>query len=817
MLTFIEVRIRRLRRILSRSLWLARLLHLPASKGSRSRPGLVMIQVDGLSRPELEIALEKGEMPFLKQLLDREDYRLHTHYSGLPSTTPAVQAELFYGVSCAVPSFSFRDPASGRIARMFEPGMAAEVEKRLVREGGEGLLKGGSAYSDNFTGGARESHFCPSSMGWGPSLRKGNPLVLIVFLLTNLYSLLRVGALLVVETVLALVDLFKSQLSGHDFWKELKFVPTRVAISILLRELCVIGGKIDISRGLPTVHINFLGYDEQSHRRGPTSLFAHWTLKGIDDAIARLWRATHHAHWRHYELWVYSDHGQGGMTTYDHVKGYSLEAAYNAALKALDSTLPLSQPVSTGGYQTQRARLLGGHHVQRLFPIDRYDPVGKQDQPLVTAMGPVGHLYFSWSSSAEERTFMARELASKHGIPVVLAVESPGQVRAFTEIGEFKLPEDSGPLFGNDHPFLDELGPDLIRLCEHAYSGDLVILGWRHGIEPITFANENGSHAGLSPRETQGFAVLPKDAPLPERTRDYVRPIDLRRAALSHLGRKPKPPMRQGQPGTKSADTLRVMTYNVHSCVGMDGKVDVARIARVIARSQPDVVALQELDVGRERSDGVDQAHQIAQLLEMAVHFHPAIHIEEERYGDAILTHLPQRLVKADLLPGLASRPNLEPRGALWVAVEFHGREVQILNTHLGLNSQERQAQIDALLGPDWLGHPDCREPVILCGDFNAIPSSPVCRSLNTYLRDAQQASDGHRPRRTFPGRMPAVRIDHIYIGNGLEATAIDIPGSALVRVASDHLPLVADIKINELASPAAAATPGFSFPDRAH
>ncbi|GGX63235.1 endonuclease/exonuclease/phosphatase family protein [Saccharospirillum salsuginis] len=797
MLTRIEVWIRRIRRNLSRSVWLGRLLHLPPSKGSPSRPGLVMIQVDGLSRPELEKALEKGEMPFLKQLLNREQYRLHTHYSGLPSTTPAVQAELFYGKLCVVPSFSFRDPASERIVRMYEPNVAAKVEEDLEREAEEGLLKGGSAYSDNFTGGARESHFCPSSMGWGQSLRKANPLVLIVFLLTNLYSFVRVGALLVVETVLALVDLVRGMVGGFDFLKELKFVPTRVAISILLRELCVIGGKIDISRGLPIIHINLLGYDEQSHRRGPTSLFAHWTLKGIDDAIARLWRATHRSPWRHYEVWVYSDHGQSEMTTYDRLKGYSLEEAVNTALNTLDNRLPVSQPVSRSGDQTQRARFLGGRRFQRLLPVERFDTREIHGRPQVTALGPVGHLYFPWSISGDDRTFMARELAGKHGIPVVLAVESPGRVRAYTEIGEFQLPEDAAKLFGADHPFLDELAPDLVRLCENRYSGDLVMVGWRAGIDPITFAMENGSHASPSPSETQGFALLPSDAPLPERPRSYLRPLDLRRAALSYLGRESHPTRRrQRRPSARTEDTLRVMTYNVHSCIGMDGKVDVARIARVIARNRPDVVALQELDVGRERSEGVDQAHRIARLLEMEFHFHPAMHIEEERYGDAILTHLPQRLVKADLLPGLSTKPNLEPRGALWVAVELHGREVQIINTHLGLNAQERKAQVEALLGPDWLGHPDCREPVILCGDFNARPTSPVCRTLNKHLRDAQHAADDHRPRRTFPGRLPAVRIDHIYIGQGLEASTIEIPDSALVRVASDHLPLVADIRL---------------------
>ena len=172
-------------------------------------------------------------------------------------------------------------------------------------------------------------------------------------------------------------------------------------------------------------------------------------------------------------------------------------------------------------------------------------------------------------------------------------------------------------------------------------------------------------------------------------------PLDLRNAALRHLGRlQRKPAAARMRALATPTDTLRVMTYNVHSCVGMDGKLDVERIARVIARARPDVVALQELDVGRARTGAMDQAHLIARYLEMAFHFHPALHIEEERYGDAILTHLPQRLVKAGPLPGLASRPLLEPRGALWVAIELHGREIQVINTHLGLHPRERMAQV---------------------------------------------------------------------------------------------------------------------------
>jgi len=796
----IETFLRHLRRRLSRSVWLARLLHLAVSEGSPTRPGLLMIQIDGLSQPQFEHAMEHNELPFLRRLIRREHYRLQAHYSGLPSTTPAVQAELFYGVKGAVPAFSFRDHESRQVVRMFDPAAAARVEALHTDKGNEALLQGGSAYSDIYTGGAAEPHFCSSSMGWGPALRAANPLVLLAFVLSNLYSFLRVTVLLLVELGLALVGFVRGLIDGQDFVKELTLVPIRVAITILLRELCVIGGKIDLSRGLPIIHINFIGYDEQSHCRGPDSLFAHWTLKGIDDAIARLWRAANHSALRHYEVWVYSDHGQALVRPYHRVQGYTLEEAVTAAFGRMGASPPAACSKGPGSIQAERARLLGGKNIQRLFSVPGINGADADaQQPVVAARGPVGHVYSPRQLSRDERDSVARELVHAHKVPVVLNVEAPGMLCARTEAGEFHLPQDRAALFGSQHPFLDSVGDDLLRLCEHPDAGDLVLLGWCDGMPPLTFAEENGAHAGASPEETNGFALLPADATLPEREHTYLRPDDLRNAALHYLAR---PTHRSFGDRTRTVatqrDTLRVMTYNVHACCGMDGKLDARRIARLIARAKPDVVALQELDAGRARSHGMDQAHLIARHLAMDFHFHAATCVEDERYGDAILTRLPQRLVKAGPLPGLADKPHLESRGALWVAIDLHGKEVQIINTHLGLSRRERMAQVDALLGSDWLGHEQCREPVILCGDFNARPSSSVCRRLSHRLRDVQAKTHQHRPKNTFFGRFPTLRIDHIFISPGLEVTRIKIPGSELARVASDHLPLVVELRINE-------------------
>jgi endonuclease/exonuclease/phosphatase family metal-dependent hydrolase len=240
----------------------------------------------------------------------------------------------------------------------------------------------------------------------------------------------------------------------------------------------------------------------------------------------------------------------------------------------------------------------------------------------------------------------------------------------------------------------------------------------------------------------------------------------------------------------------RIVTYNVHRCVGNDRRLDVARVADVLAKLEPDIVALQELDVGRARTGGADQAHDIARQLDMACHFHAALKVEEELYGDAILTAYPERLIQAGPLPGYSRMAMLEPRGALWVEVDIDGRAVQILNTHLGLVPKEQQIQAAFLAGPSWLAHPRCVGPRILLGDFNATASSVVYRTLTARLSAARRLAPTQTPTSTFPSQLPVLRIDHLFVSPEIRVTDLFAPFEPQTRAASDHLPLVMDFEV---------------------
>ncbi len=789
----IEARLRWMRRAISRSEWAIGLLGASRATGGPTERGLLFVQIDGFAKVELERALAAGRMRYLGRLLTREHYVLRPLYSGVPSTTAAAQAELFYGIPTAVPAFGFQHSDFKRAVRMFEPEVASRIEAELAAKT-PGLLEGGSAFSNILGGGAKETRFCAATLGRVETKSIGFALVLAL----HAPALLRIAWMTAVEACVAVRDCVKGLIAGRDLARELRFVLTRVAVNGILREICVIGASIDAARGLPIIHVNFVGYDEQAHRRGPSSAFAHWSLKGIDRAIQRVAGAARRSARRDFEVWVYSDHGQENVVPFSRETGRSIEDVVVDLVRSIrDKSARVSRAAAARG-RKRRTTQLGPR--SRHLEQPTAEPAGeaKADEiATVVADGPLGFVYVPGGLPPEVVEELARALVTE-GVPIVLAPIDDGAARAFTATGEHELPRDAAAVLGDEHPYLTAAATDLAAVCHHPHAGLLVLSGWRANAKPMSFAAENGAHGGPGSAEVGAFAILPDDAPVASVPgRDYLRMLDLHHGALTLLERTDrslKPTRRARAP--RGSATLRVMTYNVHSCVGMDGRISTSRISRVIARHQPDIVALQELDVQRHRTGRIDQAEAIAKELEMRFQFHAAIHVEEERYGNAIFTRLPMRLVRAEGLPRLPIRQNLEPRGALWIAIEFGGAELNFVTTHLGLSRRERLHHTEVLLGPSWLGHPDCRPPFVLCGDFNDGPKSATLRRFQGLMRDAQVGLDGRPPRNTWLARFPLARIDHVLVSRGIEVDSVEVPRTELTRTSSDHLPLVVDLRM---------------------
>lgn len=812
----LESYLHRLRRWLSRSEWAIRHLGLTPSEGTSEEPGLLLIQIDGLARSQLEQAMAKGRMPFLRRLLKSRTYETHTFYPGIPTTTAAVQAELFYGVRSAVPAFSFKRRDINEPGRMLDPTWAKDFESSYATQA-EGLLRDGSSWSNIYTGGAgqKEAHFCAASNGLGDMWQTGKIRNIFIFLLLQVPSVLRIVALLILETAIALGDACTGIWRGRPAGHELLVAGSRIFVSIGLRELVTIGAAVDLARGLPIIHVNFLGYDEQAHGRGPGSVFAHWSLRGIDRAIKTLYRAAHRSARRDYAVWIMSDHGQ------ERTRSFALEqpgGIEEVIRRCYDSARTRDRAWRPRSQRRDYAMWLGPRpwSRRRLDRLREADILTKEEQEtfVVLAVGPVGHVYFANPLDEGKRTALARRLVEEGKVPGVLVRRTGGKISWFHAHGEAAVPEEVPALLPHPEPLRLEIAKDLVNFCRHRDAGDLILLGWSPGEGSWTFAPERGAHGGLGLDETQGFVLLPGRTPLPPGTKDFIRPAVLRQAALYHLGREKlvRPPR---APRAEPPPALRVMTYNIHGCFGMDGRISPRRIARVIEGQMPDIVALQEIDLGRRRSRTEDQAALIARLLDMKHEFCPTVTVNDEHYGHAVFSPWPMEVVKRARLPAAPGRATSEPRAALWVRINVAGRPLHVLTTHLGLGWNEGVAQVRALVGEDWLGGIPADEPVLLCGDFNLSPGGAGYRLLTARLRDAQLALPGHGPRRTFSSVQPFMRIDHVLVSPGFEVTGVEVPRNDLTRVASDHLPLVVDLRVRFSTAAAPTTKPAGSAPHR--
>jgi endonuclease/exonuclease/phosphatase family metal-dependent hydrolase len=238
---------------------------------------------------------------------------------------------------------------------------------------------------------------------------------------------------------------------------------------------------------------------------------------------------------------------------------------------------------------------------------------------------------------------------------------------------------------------------------------------------------------------------------------------------------------------------LRVATFNIHHGVGLDGVLDLARIAATVERTGADVVGLQEVDRHwSERSNFVDQATWLAEVLDMHLAFGanldldpPAPGAPRRQFGTAILSAYKIRAWTNTLLP----RPlGGEQRGLLEGQIKVRGIPVRVFNTHLQHDSQaERLAQVGRIRQV----LATANESVVLLGDLNATPATPEIAGLTDLLVDAWVTAgvgDGF----TFDAATPHARIDYVMSsGNVVARTA-----AVVTTDAADHLPVVADLAL---------------------
>jgi endonuclease/exonuclease/phosphatase family metal-dependent hydrolase len=239
---------------------------------------------------------------------------------------------------------------------------------------------------------------------------------------------------------------------------------------------------------------------------------------------------------------------------------------------------------------------------------------------------------------------------------------------------------------------------------------------------------------------------------------------------------------------TESAGrSLRVATYNIHKCRGLDGRTRPDRIAEVLQGIDADIIALQEVVGAGVLHEG--HAQELGAALGMGWVMAQTRVLRRHAYGNVVLSRLPiVHHVRYDL-----SWKTCEPRCCQRVDVDLDDRLLHVYNVHFGTAILERRVQAERLAAI--VCDRRVTGPKVVLGDFNEWTRGPASALLRERLRGVDLAAHLRR-RRTYPGVLPLVHLDHIYYAGRVEVERVELVRTRRALIASDHLPLVAGLRI---------------------
>lgn len=572
------------RRVLRPVAWRGRQARPPLPSGRR----MLLLHLDGVGRRQLEFAMERGYAPTLRALVERGPYRLSPCRAGAPTSTPAFQAGLLYGVGDRVPSYMWYDKRNHREIRMDRAEDARRLEAKL-RQLGTPLLENGSVYCSIFSGGAPHRRWALS--GWNEDLAardlgledlsrasvSAQARDLLAATMVHTATAGRIAGALGMDVASAAVETARWVSHIGSLQHEPHFLLNRVLTECLFAEFAANSTVIDIARGTPIVYACFIGYDEYAHRRGPYSRMALLKLWELDRMLGRIIAAVKALPELKYELYLFSDHGQAPTRPAEDVLGESLGEHLLADGPTAGG--PAVAFGRGGGGDTARAadEARWYRRLARVLPrpfdlaslawarhkakaLDAAQPEGvRADGPLlVVPAGDIAHLY----STRAPDPLRERELRARHpgllercahspaiDVTLVRGERGPLALRGNRRL-ELDRPSDALELaHAIGHPLAAVYARDLLAI---EGAGDVILLGTaapalaatdprrshKLAARPaaVAFPFEFGSHGGISPDQLDTFMVHPEE--LGENAfASVVRPHDLHRFFLERSGR----------------------------------------------------------------------------------------------------------------------------------------------------------------------------------------------------------------------------------------------------------------------------------------
>lgn len=504
--------------------------------GPVREPGLLIIQLDGLSPRVLDEAIRAGLAPTMQGWLRTGTHQVEQWWASIPATTPASQAGILHGNTTEIPAFRWWDRKLNRLVVTNNPVDAALVETRL--SDGSGLLSGGGAAIGTMVSGDAETNLLVVSQVTGQSGLGPGSLYVRFFARPFVFS----RALLMTLAEMVKESYQSRRQVRHGVWprvpRGITFNLARAASNILLRDLSLSLLAGQMVRGTPIIYGSLVDYDEIAHYAGPTRPEAMRALEGLDRL---LWSLTQVAaiSARDYRIVVLSDHGQSIGPTYLQQEGESLEETVsfltdidtlegvaggggedwgqlNALLSAAIGTKTGSRPVSL----SRRDRITAERVAQ--LGVPKFAVIGS---------GNLGMIWFpplpeppTWDELSDQWPALIPGLLSKKSVGfVVVRTAERGPVA----IGPAGLHFLNPPVAGTGVPtntvegddplarYPKQTADDLRHLMTLENTGDVVLIsalsaeGMVHAFEGLV-----GSHGGVGGPQNDALLMYPRDLEL---------------------------------------------------------------------------------------------------------------------------------------------------------------------------------------------------------------------------------------------------------------------------------------------------------------
>jgi putative membrane protein len=497
-------------------------------------PGVIFLQIDGLSMAVLQKALNEGYMPTLRRWLERGSHRLAGWHTDLSSQTASMQLGILHGRNSDVPAFCWYEKKSSRIFDSTNPFRVAEVQGRT--SDGQGLLSvRGASRTNIYSGDAPDTMLTVATL---PSVQRQNFAYLLFF--ANPYVLARAMGLFFLHLGVEIWEGWMQVVRNEQprVGRGGTYPILRALTTALLRELSLFALVGDMMRGLPSAYTTLGGYDEVAHHSGVARRDALRVLGGIDKVLEWLERISQHGA-RPYRLVVLSDHGQSFGATFLQRTGKSLEevtreladlrtfsppAGDESWSRANSLLTEVSRLHSFVGRMSKRAlkkNMLDG--VVMLGPQREQERKNRAASPkekdvIVLGSGNMGLIYFT--GYKERMTLEQISWAFPKLIPGLLNYPQVGWVMVQSQMhgpvvigpkGYRYLREER--IAGEDplHIFGPLASPLLLKEDSFSNVPDLLINSFydtRTG-EVAAFQELVGSHGGLGGEQSHGILVYP--------------------------------------------------------------------------------------------------------------------------------------------------------------------------------------------------------------------------------------------------------------------------------------------------------------------